>query len=146
MGADHGGNHLLTRPRIAPVLTCRERGVRVKPSRAGSAALGAVVAWLALSGAQQPGDASSQSGAPKPSDCINKREYADVLEGMKRARVHKLIGTSGTRESLNRHAGRAVEIRLYDVCKSRYSTVSITFQQERGKPFRVTYKTAVWVD
>ena len=118
----------------------------MKTSRAVSAALGSIIACSALIGAQLPAEASAPpSVSHKPAACINKGEYARVLTGTPRTKVHKLIGTTGTRMSLVRSAARATEVRSYDVCKSPDSTVTITFVQSKGKPFRVTHKTAIWV-
>jgi hypothetical protein len=84
-------------------------------------------------------------GGPKPKDCVSKPEYRHVKEGMKRSRVHRMIGTDGKRESFEHHGSHASELRVYEGCNNPDSVVTITFEKDRGGPYQVVNKTAIWV-
>ena len=88
-----------------------------------------IAAALALGGA------AAAEAAPKNKPCVTMKEFAKVDVGMSKAKVAKIFGTKGTRESLVpvKH-GYTQELRSYKVCKEPTATVEVIFHSGAGLP------------
>jgi hypothetical protein len=112
-----------------------------------SVLFGCAVVAMSVSGAPAlaaPGGGGAGGHQPA-NDCVTLREYEKVHAPMTRKAVHKIFDTSGTRTSISRDGSRVDEVRVYDVCKSPDSTVTVSFTKRGQHPFRLVTKTAVFV-
>ena len=65
--------------------------------------------------------------------CVTQAEYRVVKEGWAKGRVHRKFGTAGRRLSFDRYDTLLVEFRTYPGCRSKYSRVTIAYNQWVGK-------------
>ncbi|MCE0540217.1 hypothetical protein LWF15_32460 [Kineosporia rhizophila] len=74
------------------------------------------------------GGATAAEAAPKNKPCVTLKEFGKVDVGMSKAKVAKIFGTKGTRESLGEEShGYTQEVRSYKVCKEPTAVVEVTF-------------------
>ena len=85
----------------------------------------------------QPADAGAKAGAGgKAERCVTRAEYRKVHDGLRKARVHRIFDSAGTRSWLE---GR-YEIRNYTPCTDRqFGYVTVNY-----KDGRVDAKRAYW--
>jgi hypothetical protein len=111
----------------------------------GAALACAVAAAVVAAG---PVDAApgTSGGSRKPDHCVTIGEYDNVDVHQTRTSVHRRFGTSGHRTSITHNGRRTDEVRVYDVCHSPDSTVTVSYRKGAIGPFRLVSKSAVWVD
>jgi hypothetical protein len=112
-----------------------------------SVVFGCAILAMSVSGAPAlaaPGGGGGGGHRPA-NECVTLREYEKVHAPMTRNAVHKVFDTSGTRTSVSRDGSRVDEVRVYDVCTSPDSTVTVSFTKRGQRPFRLSTKTAVFV-
>lgn len=78
--------------------------------------------------------------------CVSKAEFGAVKKGWPERKVHTKFGTKGKRLSIATSGGYSAEVRTYNGCGSAYSVVSVAFDKEPGDVFRLSAKSAVWVN
>jgi hypothetical protein len=115
--------------------------------RASVLAALAAVAVVSVDGAAiaAPGP-PAPGGGHKPDHCVSQAEYDAVAVHQTRTSVHKSFGTTGRRTSVTENGPRTDEVRVYKVCHSPASTVTVSYRRAKAGPFRVISKSAVWVD
>ncbi|GAB3248432.1 hypothetical protein [Kineosporia babensis] len=74
------------------------------------------------------GGAAAADAAPKNKPCVTTTEFGKVQVGMSKAKVAKIFGTKGKRESVGPDGhGYTNEVREYKACKAPGAIVSVTF-------------------
>lgn len=95
------------------------------------------------------GGATAADAAPKNKPCVTTTEFGKVKVEMSKAKVAKIFGTKGKRESLGPDGhGYTNEVRVYKACKAPGASVSVTFASGPDLPAqRVGWANAKsWVE
>ncbi|MBT0768453.1 hypothetical protein KIH74_05925 [Kineosporia sp. J2-2] len=88
-----------------------------------------VVATLTLGGA------AAAEAAPKNKACVTVTEFGKVKPGATKARVAKIFGTKGTRESIGPDGhGYTDEVRAYRACGAPNAEVTVIFASGEDLP------------
>ena len=91
--------------------------------------------------------ASTLVATPAEADspgCVTRAEYRQVHRGDTRDRVTRVFDTFGHREVHASSGGYQTEVRTYNAC-SQFSVVSIAFDKNGRRPWKLSAKSAVWV-
>ncbi|KRF20985.1 hypothetical protein ASG90_00785 [Nocardioides sp. Soil797] len=90
--------------------------------------------------AQTPQAQTAQAQAAK--GCVSKKEFKKIKKGMSQAKVARIFGTKGSKESVVKKKGKTIMARGYRGCP-QYSAVGVAFIK-KGGTFKMANKVATW--
>ncbi|GLY15700.1 hypothetical protein LWF15_19720 [Kineosporia rhizophila] len=94
-----------------------------------------VLTAVGITAALLVGGAVAADAAPKNKPCVTTTEFGKVKVGQSKAKVAKIFGTKGKRDSIGPDGhGYTNEVRQYKACKAPGAIVTVTFASGADLP------------